>query len=50
MRYMVLVFVAPEYELYAAFEPLIQKRVAQALCQRLTGWIKANHAALFVPL
>jgi hypothetical protein len=38
-----------EYELYAAFSPLVRKVEAEAICHRLIKWHRKHEQALFVP-
>ena len=44
---LIVVRTAPEYELYAAFSPLVSKPVADAACAKLQRRLKREHAALF---
>lgn len=37
-------------QVYAQFDALVDRAAAVGACQRLCGWIKAQHADLFVPL
>jgi len=46
----ILAFSGAEFELYAAFDALVLKAQALEICQRLSGWVKANQATLFVPV
>lgn len=46
----ILGFAGAEFELYAVFDALTEKRKALEICQRLSVWVKANQAAMFVSL
>ena len=46
----VLAYTGAEYEVYAQFDALVDRAAAVGMCQRLCGWIKGQHADLFVPL
>jgi hypothetical protein len=45
-----LAYVSPEYEIYATFDPLVDKEAATGICNRLAVWVKQQQADLFVPL
>ena len=44
-----LAYAGPEYELYALFDAMTDKPSATQICQRLSVWIKAQQADLFMP-
>ena len=46
----ILAFAGAEFELYAAFDALVLRPQALEICQRLSAWVKANQATLFVPV
>jgi hypothetical protein len=46
----ILAFAGAEFELYAAFDALVQRAHALEMCQKLSAWVKANQATLFVPV
>ena len=46
----ILAFAGTEFELYAAFDALVEKSQALEICQKLSAWVKANQATLFMPV
>ena len=46
----ILAFAGTEFELYAAFDALVEKPQALEICQKLSAWVKANQATLFMPV
>lgn len=45
----ILALVSPEYELYSLFDALTDKDTAMRLCHKLSVYIKAQQADMFMP-
>ena len=46
--YVMLAYVAQEFQLYAVFDPLTENALAANLCKRLCSWLKGEEAQLFL--